>query len=54
MTVPRVLGVSRVADNNRVISLSMSVEVTDDELRDLHDYLREWKPEPEKRREGSG
>lgn len=40
----RVLGVSRDAGNNRVLLVGMSSVPSDDDLRSLHDYLREWKP----------
>lgn len=40
----RVLGVSRDAGNNRVLLVGLSSVPSDDDLRSLHDYLREWKP----------
>jgi hypothetical protein len=42
-------GVSRVADNERVILVSLSERPTDDELREIHDYLRSMMTEKEKR-----
>ncbi len=39
----RVLGVSRDASNTRSLSLSMTQAASDDDLRQLHDYLREWR-----------
>lgn len=38
----KVQGISRMADNNQALLISMAVEPTDDEIRELHDYLREW------------
>lgn len=43
-SVPAVKGVSRVADNSRALLLSLLVEPTDDEIRSLHDFLRNWAP----------
>ncbi len=43
-SIPMILGVGRVADNARAILIGTSVELTDDELSDLHEYLRGWKP----------
>lgn len=40
----RVLGVSRDGGNNRVLLVGLSSVPSDDDLRSLHDYLREWKP----------
>lgn len=37
---PRVLGVSRVADNQRAILVSLDRSPTDDEMRALHDAMR--------------
>jgi hypothetical protein len=39
---PKALGVSRMADNDRAILVSFSKMLTDDEMRDFHDYVREW------------
>jgi hypothetical protein len=40
--LPKAQGVSRMADNNRAILVSFSKALTDDEMRDFHDYVREW------------
>lgn len=37
----RVWGTSRVADNARVLMVSFNREPTDDELREIDDYLKE-------------
>ena len=39
---PHVSGVSRMADNPRAILVGVSLELTDDELRSLHNYLSDW------------
>lgn len=39
---PRVTGISRVSDNNRVLALSFTVPPTDDEMRAFHAYVRAW------------
>ena len=41
---PKVNGVSRMFDNERAILVSLSRAVTDDELRALHEFLRDWFP----------
>jgi hypothetical protein len=41
MGCPRVRGVSRVADNERALLLSMDSRPTDDDLRALYDWLRQ-------------
>jgi hypothetical protein len=38
----RVFGVSRLADNDKAVLISFSEPLTDDQLRHLHEYLREW------------
>lgn len=39
---PKVLGISRRVDNSRVVLVSFSTTLADDEMRDFHEYLREW------------
>jgi len=38
----RVQGVSRMADNDKAILLSFNRAISDDELRALHEYLRDF------------
>lgn len=38
----KVYGVSRMFDNDKAILVSFSRPLTDDELRHLHDYLRQF------------
>jgi hypothetical protein len=33
-----------MADNDRAALLMLAQPLTDDQLRSLHDYLREWTP----------
>ena len=40
----RSLGVGRMGDNDRAALVMLTKPLTDDQLRSLHDYLREWKP----------
>jgi len=40
----RVMGVGRMADNDRAALVMLAKPLTDDKLRSLHDYLRGWKP----------
>lgn len=40
----RVVGTGRMADNDRAALLMLAQPLTDDQLRSLHDYLREWTP----------
>ena len=47
MPVPEranVQGVSRMADNDRAVLVSFSRFLSDDELRDLHNFLRHFDP----------
>lgn len=39
---PQVQGISRMVDNSRVVLISFSTALTDDEIGDLYEYLREW------------
>lgn len=41
---PRVTGVFRASDNNRLLCVSLTTPPTDDDLRSFHDYARKWKP----------
>jgi len=41
MSKLRLWGTSRIADNVRVLMLSFDREPTDDELREIDDYLKE-------------
>ena len=38
----KVYGTGRVADNEQVLLVMMSRKPTDDELREIHDILREY------------
>lgn len=40
---PRVYGIGRVGDNEQAVLAVFSRKLTDDELRDLHDYIRNWR-----------
>jgi hypothetical protein len=40
----RIVGVGRIADNDRAMLVMVAKPLTDDQLRALHDYLRGWKP----------
>lgn len=40
----RVMGVGRMADNDRAALVMLAQPLTDDQLRGLHDYLRGWRP----------
>lgn len=40
----RVMGVSRKMDDYNALLVWFTEPVTDDQLRALHDYLREWMP----------
>lgn len=42
----KVLGVGRDAANEQSMWLSLSARPTDDEVRDLHEHLRKWRPKP--------
>ena len=37
-------GIGRDPNNHKFIDVGLARPITDDELRDLHDYLREWRP----------
>ena len=39
-----VKGIGRDPNNPKFIDIGLARPITDDELRDLHDYLREWRP----------
>lgn len=41
---PKAMGVSRMSDNDRAILVSFTKSLSDDEMRDFHDYIREWAP----------
>lgn len=41
---PRVRGVGRDPDDARTLTVAMSGELSDDDLRSIHDYLRGWRP----------
>ena len=43
MSEQKVQGISRMSDDKRALIIHLSVEPTDDEIRSIHDYLREWK-----------
>ena len=40
-----VVGIGRDPNNHRFIDIALRREITDDELRALHEYLRGWKPQ---------
>ena len=40
MSFPKAFGVSRVADNDKVVLVSFNRPLTDDELRVLHEEIR--------------
>lgn len=40
----KVQGVGRIADNPRALLVILSAEPSDDDLRSMHDFLREWRP----------
>ena len=40
--LPKAMGVSRMSDNVQAILVSFTKPLTDDEMRDFHDYVREW------------
>ena len=42
MPMPKAMGISRMADNDRAILISFTKRLSDDELRDFHEYAREW------------
>jgi len=42
--VVKVRGVGRVSDEPRALLVLLTEQPTDDELRSLHEFLREWKP----------
>lgn len=33
-----------MSDNYRALLVSFSKPLTDDEMRDLHEYIRDWRP----------
>ncbi len=39
-----IVGVGRMADNEQAILVMARKKLSDDELRDLHEYLRKWQP----------
>ena len=39
---PKAHIVSRMGDNDKAILVSFTKPLTDDELRDFHDYVKEW------------
>lgn len=41
---PKAQGISRMGDNDRAMLIHFSKPLTDDEMRDFHDYAREWTP----------
>jgi hypothetical protein len=41
--VLKVRGVGRVADEPRAILVFLSKQLTDDEMRNFHDYIRLWR-----------
>lgn len=44
MKLIEVYGVSRMADNGQAVLVSFSRKLDDNDLRSLHDYLRNWHP----------
>lgn len=44
--VPMVSGVGRVVDNERAYLVMVKRKLSDDQLRELHDYLRKWQRTP--------
>ncbi len=40
---PRVRGVGRVADEPRALLVMLTTVPTDDQLRELHNFLRDWR-----------
>lgn len=42
-TASKVVGVSRMADNDRAVLVGLKDHPTDDELRSLHEFLRNWR-----------
>jgi len=38
----RVVGFSRMSNSDKAILVSFTRELTDDEMRDFHDYTRNW------------
>jgi hypothetical protein len=40
----RVVGVGRVLGESRAVEVSLGHDVSDDDIRALHDYLHGWKP----------
>jgi len=42
-TTLRVRGVGRVADEPRSLLLALTERPTDDEIRSLHDFIRDWR-----------
>lgn len=39
----KVQGVGRMADNPRAVLISLDERPSDDDLRDLHEFLRTWR-----------
>lgn len=39
---PKAMGVSRMSGNDQAILVSFTKVLTDDEMRDFHDYVKEW------------
>ena len=44
--MPRVIGVGRMADNERALSLILTDAPSDDDLRAIHEHLRGWGRKP--------
>ncbi len=40
----RSLGVGRISENSKALLVALTREPTDDDMRSLHDFLREWRP----------
>ena len=41
---PRVMGVGRDPNNHKFVDVAFTRPLTDDQLRDLHGFLRGWRP----------
>lgn len=41
---PRPMGVGRDPNNHKFVDVAFSRPLSDDELRDFHEFIRGWKP----------
>lgn len=41
-SLPKAQGISRMSDNDHALLISFDKQLTDDEMRDFHEWCKEW------------